>query len=141
MIQVLLLAIASLIWDCFVVFYHLNHPPHPKFRLRFVRRLSIYTHIWAGASEIALSVLSFVLYCNEDSVQKQDCTDSEVDRHIVLVYSTAFCSAIHAITAAYQTPQVFGMHIVMVPVYAITVWYVFIAYYYLFWWLATRPRF
>ena len=71
MIQVLLLAIASLIWDCFVVFYHLNHPPHPKFRLRFVRRLSIYTHIWAGASEIALSVLSFVLYCNEDSVQKQ----------------------------------------------------------------------
>ena len=110
-----------------MVFYHLNNPPHPKFRLRFVRRLSIYTHIWSGASEIVLSVLSFVHYCNEDAVQKQDCTESEVDLHTLLIYNTAFCSAVHVITAAYQTPQVFGMHIVMVPVYTITVWCVFLA--------------
>jgi len=121
MVQVLLLGIASLIWDCFVVFYHLNNPPHPKFRLRFARRLSIYTHIWAGASEIVLSVFSFVNYCNEDAVEKGDCTEAEVDVHIMLIYSTVFCSAVHTITAAYQTPQVFGMHLVMVPVYTLTV--------------------
>lgn len=121
MTQVVLLALASLIWDVFVIYYHLSHPPHPKFRLRFMRRMSIYAHIWSGVSEVALSVASFVLYCNHDSVTRGDCSESDIERHILLVYGTIFCSTIHCVTAAYQTPQVFGMHIVMVPVYTIVV--------------------
>ena len=73
MVQVLLLALASLIWDTFVLYFHLNNPPHPKFRLRFARRLSIYTHIWAGAAEIVLSIISFVSYCNHEAVKRGEC--------------------------------------------------------------------
>ena len=87
MTQVLLLALASLIWDVFVVYFHLANPPHPKFRLRFVRRLSIYSHIWSGASEVVLSVVSFALYCNHEGVRRADCVESDVDRHTLLAVS------------------------------------------------------
>ena len=131
MTQVLLLALCSLIWDVFVIYYHLVTAPHPKFRLRFIRRLSIYTHIWAGVAEILISVLSFVLYCEmampEGSTalppSADTCTDKEQERSLLLTYAHVFCSVAHIVTAAYQTPQVFGMQLVMVPAYsAVVLW-------------------
>ena len=51
-----------MIWPEQVVYYHVTTHPHPKFRLRPSRRLSIYTHIFSGITEIVSSILSFVLY-------------------------------------------------------------------------------
>jgi hypothetical protein len=130
MTQILLLALCSVIWDVFVIYYHLTSAPHPKFRMRFMRRLSIYTHIWAGVTEICLSVLAFILYCEVTTdtdtglpLSSDTCTEKELHRSLLLVYGLVFCSVAHIITAAYQTPQVFGMQLVMVPAYsAVVLW-------------------
>ena len=129
MTQVLLLALCSLVWDVVVLYYHLVTAPHPKFRLRFIRRLSIYTHIWAGIGEILISVFAFVLYCevvtDEDTGLTPDelCTEKEQERSLLLVYAQVFCACAHIVTAAYQTPQVFGMQVVMIPAYsAVIAW-------------------
>ena len=106
-IQMLGAGACALVWDCVVVLYHFIEHPHPKFRLRWQRRLSIYTHIFSGASEIIFSVCSFLMY---DEGLGNDST------RLRLVYATACCSFAHALTGAYQTPQVFGMQCVMVPV-------------------------
>ena len=141
MTQVMLLAICSLFWDVVVLWYHVVTAPHPKFRLRPLRRISIYTHICAGLGEIVVSVLAFVLYCDSgefaaDGLEVEvgdgrilqeggvgTCTETEQDRSLLLVYGHVFCAVVHMITAAYQTPQVFGMQIVMVPAYtAVVLW-------------------
>ena len=40
-----------------------------------------------------------------------------------LVYVTVGASFVHALTGAYQTPQVFGMQCVMVPAYGVVVFW------------------
>ena len=105
-IQTLAAAICSVVWDFIVVYYHITTHPHPKFRLRLARRLSIYTHIFAGCTEILCSVLSFILYdegLGNDSLRMR------------ITYMTVICSFVHTLTGAFQTPQVFGTQCVMVP--------------------------
>ena len=130
MTQILLLVLCSLIWDVFVIYYHLSTAPHPKFRMRFMRRLSIYTHICAGVAEIVISVVAFILYCDMATeadaslpLPAETCTEKEQQRSLLLVYAHVFCAVAHMVTAAYQTPQVFGMQLVMVPAYsAVVIW-------------------
>eukprot|EP01048_Picozoa_sp_COSAG05_P006778 COSAG05_NODE_456_length_9625_cov_17.941214_5_plen_768_part_00 len=134
-VQVLLLALASLFWDVIVVSYHWFKAPHPKFRLRYARRLSIYTHIAAGTAEVVLSVVAFCIYCDVealDLVERGACLEpqtgnvnnwSHAEWRMCVVYALVFCATIHTLTAAFQTPQVFGMQAVMVPAYtAVVIW-------------------
>jgi hypothetical protein len=114
--QIIILAFCSLFWDIFVIYYHMANPPHPKFRLRPSRRLSIYVHVFAGLAEIVASVVSFAIYSG-------DVTKGTSNNRTLVVYIHVFCSLTHAITAAYQTPQVFGMKVIMVPAYSIVVFW------------------
>ena len=107
MVQTLMCAVISLCWDVFVVTYHVIKPPHPKHRLRTDRRLSIYTHVFSGMGEIICSLASFWLY--DEGLQNNDL-------RLRLTYMQVLCSYTHAWTGAFQTPQVFGMQCVMVPV-------------------------
>jgi hypothetical protein len=135
-VQLVVVLLCSLCWDCFVVTFHVLRPPHPKHRLRADRRLSIYTHIFSGCGEIVCSVISIYLY---DEGLPND------NARLRFTYLTACCSFMHAITGAYQTPQVirayehprlharvthrtdpsprqvFGMQCVMVPAYGVVV--------------------
>jgi hypothetical protein len=98
--------------------------------MRFMRRLSIYTHICAGVAEIVISVVAFILYCDMATeadaslpLPAETCTEKEQQRSLLLVYAHVFCAVAHMVTAAYQTPQVFGMQLVMVPAYsAVVIW-------------------
>ena len=61
-VQKFALAACCIVWDIVVVTHHFIRTPHPKFRLRLPRRISIYTHICAGSAEIITAVVSFFMY-------------------------------------------------------------------------------
>jgi hypothetical protein len=106
--------VCSIVWDIFVVSFHIMRPPHPKHRLRTDRRLSIYTHIFAGCGEIICWCCSFYLY--DEGLPNQD-------TRLMLTYMCVLCSYTHAWTGAFQTPQVFGMQCVMIPAYGVVVFW------------------
>eukprot|EP01052_Picozoa_sp_SAG31_P057486 SAG31_NODE_17043_length_685_cov_1.373720_1_plen_101_part_10 len=91
MTQVILLALASLFWDVFVLYYHAVNAPHPKFRLRPSRRLSIYTHIFSGMTEIVISVVSFAMYNGDDA-------EGVTSDRTLVVYIHVFCACMHTLT-------------------------------------------
>jgi len=106
--QMLLAAAASLVFDVFVVYYHLANPPHPKFVMAIWRKLSIYTHLISGIVEIVIGSVAFFA------------ADQTLQQGATLVMSIA--SITHALTAYYQTAVVFGAKGIMTPgyLYAIT---------------------
>jgi hypothetical protein len=113
-VQTILVMVCSIVWDIFVVSFHIMRPPHPKHRLRTDRRLSIYTHIFAGCGEIICWCCSFYLY--DEGLPNQD-------TRLMLTYMCVLCSYTHAWTGAFQTPQVFGMQCVMIPAYGVVVFW------------------
>eukprot|EP01050_Picozoa_sp_SAG11_P014234 SAG11_NODE_1731_length_4363_cov_4.183865_3_plen_204_part_00 len=65
-------------------------------------------------AEIVVSIVSFVMYTADDE------PGTTSDRTLV-VYIHVFVAVAHCLTAAYQTPQVFGMQVIMVPAYSLVV--------------------
>jgi len=102
-----MMALASLIWDGVVISFHWTHPPHPKFRLLKYRRFSIFTHVISGTLEIVVGVWAWF--------------EPASDFRTSLIYIMVFASCMHATTGAYQTPQVFGIPVVMVPAYTMMI--------------------
>jgi hypothetical protein len=92
-VQQFVVALCCLVWDVFVVSHHFITTPHPKFRLRLPRRISIYTHICSGSAEIVTAVISFCLY---DSGLPNDSWRTYV------TYVNVCCSFVHALTGGYQ---------------------------------------
>lgn len=106
--QMLLASLASVIFDTSVVYYHLSNPPHPKFRLSFLRRVCIYTHLISGLTEIVSGVVAFTV------------VNQTIQQTATLVLCVA--SITHSLTAYHQTAVVFGAKGIMTPgyLYAIT---------------------
>lgn len=103
-IQVLLIAFFSTIANVGVLYVHWTIPPHPKFLLLLDRKISIRMHVLSGTIEIIIFVVGWFVPLVEDS-------------HRALVYINAAASAVHCLTALYQTPIVFGTQAVMLPAY------------------------
>ena len=80
-------------------------PPHPKFLLRTMRKVSIRDHAISGVIEICAGVLAFFLKDPKPAVTVQ-------------VIAAIF---FHIPADIYQTPNVFGVRIIMVPAYALIV--------------------
>jgi len=94
----------SIIADVMVVYYHVMYPPHPKFMLLPWRRMAILIHVLAGVAGICLLVIAFF-----------------VPEPANYVRAAAVTDALHCMTAAHMTPNVFGVQLVMVPVYMLLV--------------------
>eukprot|EP01111_Echinosteliopsis_oligospora_P010327 TRINITY_DN3188_c0_g1_i2.p1 TRINITY_DN3188_c0_g1~~TRINITY_DN3188_c0_g1_i2.p1 ORF type:complete len:514 (-),score=77.12 TRINITY_DN3188_c0_g1_i2:31-1536(-) len=107
--QMLLAAAASVFFDIFVVYFHLANPPHPKFVMVTKRKISIYTHLFSGITEIVSGIVAFTV------------ADQTIQRTAAI--ALALASITHSLTAYYQTGVVFGAKGIMTPgyIYAITI--------------------
>jgi Ca2+-binding EF-hand superfamily protein len=98
-VAVLIVAGTALIADIVIIYIHAVQPPHPKFLLSWDHRLSIRAHAIAGSVETVLGIVAWI-------------TDSRS-----LAIATGFVALIQIAAAYYQTPGVFGMKGVAVPLY------------------------
>mmetsp|Transcript_15125 Transcript_15125/g.17128 ORF Transcript_15125/g.17128 Transcript_15125/m.17128 type:complete len:536 (+) Transcript_15125:234-1841(+) len=124
-VQSVFIAAFSFVTNIIMLTYYVLHVQHPKFCLRWQRRYCLYLHMIAGSLEIFTGpVLSFFL------------TGSAVES---VVKVNSIISLIHSISALYQVPIVFGVHVFMVPAYtaiicvkiacAVNTWYNPFCYY------------
>ena len=116
--------------DVGVIYYHISVPPHPKFLLRLPRRMSIRDHTVSGVVEIVAGVCAF---CWNDPtyplyVQLVAAVFFHIPSDIYQVWARIFrLSPVRYVlpcvtsTLAFQTPNVFGVRIIMVPAYALVV--------------------
>ena len=92
----------SIVADVWVLGYHIAEMPHPKFRLRLPRLISIDTHAFSGASECITGVFLFGFQRGSEG------------RRFLMQLLLLF-SALHITTAIYQSRIVFGVRKIMVP--------------------------
>ena len=100
----------STIFNVGVLLFHWTTAPHPKFLMRAPRNLSIRMHVLSGTVEILAWSLSWFWG-----------VDSNMGVRTTLTQIQVVASFVHAGTAAYQTPIVFGTQAVMVPAYVLCV--------------------
>mmetsp|Transcript_17022 Transcript_17022/g.21766 ORF Transcript_17022/g.21766 Transcript_17022/m.21766 type:complete len:543 (-) Transcript_17022:1780-3408(-) len=107
LIQILLVAFFSFLTNMFMLQYYATHVQHPKFCIRWQRRWCLYIHMLTGTIEIFTGpIVSFLI------------VGPEVE---YVVKANAIISIVHAATALYQVPIVFGVHIFMQPAYLILI--------------------
>ncbi len=95
----LIVAGTAALADVAILYVHAVRPPHPKFLLTWDHRLSIRAHAIAGGIETILGVVAWV-------------TQSST-----LAIATGVFALVQIAAAYYQTPGVFGMKGVTVPLY------------------------
>ncbi len=98
-VAVLIVAGVAVFADIVIIYIHAVQPPHPKFLLSWDHRLSIRAHAIAGSVETVLGIVAWV-------------TDSRS-----LAIATGVVALVQIAAAYYQTPGVFGMKGVTVPLY------------------------
>lgn len=100
-LQYLVVCVASLVADFFVLGWHSQNPPHPKFRLRPARKLCIFVHIVSGSVEIVSFVAAFF-----------------ASDPVPFAKTAAYAAlALHVPSSLYQWPIVFGVKKFMIPSY------------------------
>ena len=95
----LIVAGTAALADVAILYLHAVRPPHPKFLLTWDHRLSIRAHAIAGGTETILGIVAWV-------------TQSST-----LAIATGVVALVQIAAAYYQTPGVFGMKGVTVPLY------------------------
>jgi len=100
-----LLWFIAIFFDVGVIYYHITTVPHPKFLLRFWRSLAIKDHAISGVIEICMGL----------------CALFSKDPYYFVWLQCIASFFFHIPSAAYQTPRVFGVRVVMVPAYALIV--------------------
>lgn len=98
--QLFILAVASVISNFFVLFYHYTVPPHPKFLLLTPRKISIRVHVISGSIELFCGIVAML--------------SSNPAPFATIMAIAAF---FHVGAASYQTPIVFGAKAIMHPLY------------------------
>ena len=100
----------STVFNIGVLLFDWTRAPHPKFLMRAPRKLSIRMHVLSGTVEILAWNLSWFWGVDDHMGVRTTLTKIQV-----------VASFVHAGTAAYQTPIVFGTQAVMVPAYVLCV--------------------
>lgn len=95
----LIVAATAMLANIYIFYYHAVQPPHPKFLLTWDHRLAIRAHAIAGATETLLGIVAWVTHST------------------TLAVATGVVALVQIAAAYYQTPGVFGMKGVTVPLY------------------------
>jgi Ca2+-binding EF-hand superfamily protein len=98
-VAILIIAATAALADIAVIYIHAVQPPHPKFLLTWDHRLSIRAHAIAGSVETVLGIVAWA-------------TNSRS-----LAIATGVVALVQIAASYYQTPAVFGMKGVTVPLY------------------------
>ncbi|PHJ62838.1 calcium-binding protein [Nostoc linckia z18] len=99
--QKLVLCVASIFSNFYVLYYHYTNPPHPKFLMLPKRKLSIRTHVISGTIEIVFGAIAFF--------------SSNPEIPAIVMALSAIIG--HVTSSSYQTPIVFGAKSAMIPSY------------------------
>lgn len=94
----------SLVADVLVLRFHAAYPAHPKFRLLQVRARVLFLHVASGVCEIFCLVMAFF-----------------APRQHLFIWARAGALAAllgHVPSSFFQTPGVFGIKVLMVPIYS-----------------------
>jgi Ca2+-binding EF-hand superfamily protein len=98
-VAIIIVAAIAALADIAVIYIHAVQPPHPKFLLTWDHRLSIRAHAIAGSVETVLGIVAWA-------------TNSRS-----LAIATGLVALVQIAASYYQTPGVFGMKGVTVPLY------------------------
>jgi Ca2+-binding EF-hand superfamily protein len=98
-VAIVIIAVTAALADIAVIYIHAVQPPHPKFLLTWDHRLSIRAHAIAGSVETILGIVAWA-------------TNSRS-----LAIATGLVALVQIAASYYQTPGVFGMKGVTVPLY------------------------
>ncbi len=99
-VEKLVLCGISAFMNVFVLTYHVNHPPHPKFFLSIQRRTLLYLHIGSGCLELVSCLLAYLM-----------------GHAGWALLAAAVALAGHIPTSFYQTAIVSGSKAIMIPSY------------------------
>jgi hypothetical protein len=105
--QQLLFVLASVLANSYILKFHWSVAPHPKFSLSFLSRFMIRLHVLSGTIGVTLPLYVFF-------------TTDEASALICMYFCCAF-EWLFSLSAFIQTPNVFGVRILTVPLYYVAV--------------------
>lgn len=108
----LVLAGLSTVFNAMIVAYHFLTPSHPKFMMVPLRRICLMAHILSGTAEIIVSAWAIFGALITPDVELP---------LVALSIAQSVAGFVHCISAAYQTPIVFGARGFMTPGYAMLI--------------------
>ena len=108
----LVIAGLSTVFNAMIVAYHYATPSHPKFMMVPLRRFCLMAHILSGTTEIIVSTWAIFGALITPDVQLP---------LVNLSIAQSVAGFVHCISAAYQTPIVFGARGFMTPAYTMLI--------------------
>jgi hypothetical protein len=105
--QQLLFMIVSILANSYILFYHYTNAPHPKFTISWLRRVCIKTHIIAGS--IGVIIPLYVFFSTNQTAG------------LICMWTFVAWDMIFAISAYIQSPSVYGVRSITVPLYYVCV--------------------
>mmetsp|Transcript_103782 Transcript_103782/g.320094 ORF Transcript_103782/g.320094 Transcript_103782/m.320094 type:complete len:472 (+) Transcript_103782:76-1491(+) len=101
--QNMVLCVASIFCNLFVLSHHLTERPHPKFLIHWRRKVMIRVHVACGGFEMLFAAIAFF-----------------TARPLFALLTSLWCIG-HVITSLYMLSGVFGIRLIMYPAYLYTI--------------------
>ena len=111
-IQQLLFITCSILANIVVLMYHYTHSAHPKYSFSWLSRLCIRLHIIAGSIGVIVPIYVFFT--------------THVLTARICMYIFVISDFVFALTASYQTPNVYGVRTITIPLYSVCILFKFI---------------
>jgi hypothetical protein len=101
--QQILFVIVSLMANLRIIHYHHTRAPHPKFTMTRFSRICIKMHVFSGSIGVLLPL--WVFFSADEFSGK------------ILMFICSFFDFVFCVTAYFQSPNVFGVRLIVVPMY------------------------